>query len=553
MRLPAALAATCAFLALAPAAIAATDPADQPPLGGEPIPRLIERAPSQQPPAGFSLSPDRARAIANRAPEAEPELRTEIGTRGTDRWQVSYFDSGGTEKARIAIDDRTGDIVEALTGHAVETPLARGYPGAVAGIANNWWIWIPLCVLFVAPFFDPRRPFRLLHLDLLVLLSFGISQYFFNRGDIDISVPLVYPVLAYVFARMLFVGFTRDGDRERRQSLIPHVPNWALIAAIVALSAFRIGVNLSEDNVIDVGYAGVIGADRISQGEDLYDEEYWSTTQVRGDTYGTVNYLAYLPFEALFPWSGEWDDLGAARAASIAFDLLTALGLLLLGFRVRPGPEGRRLGLALCFAWMAYPYTLYTLDSSFNDALVSLGLVAVLLSFSSAAGRGAVTAIAGFAKFGPLALAPLFAAGDGRRRWRDIAVFSAVFAVVAAVVVLPLLPDGGFKELYDRSFGYQASRDSTFSIWGLEPGLGWLQDVAKLFAVALAIAVAFVPRKRSIFQVAALAACVVIALQVASTHWLYPYAVWFAPLVFVALFPAYRGNEPDVRASGAQL
>jgi hypothetical protein len=553
------LAIAVALLAGAGPASAAPNPADQPPLGGAPIYPLVEHQPPLRVPAGFHLSPARARAIADHTSQAreelqaDPQLRAEIGTRGADQWQVSYFDQGGTERARILIDDPSGAVSEALTGHQVGTPLARGYPGAVAGIANNWWIWLPLCLLFLAPFIDPRRPFRILHLDLLVLLAFGISQFFFNRGDIGVSVPLVYPVLAYVFARMLVTGFTADGDRERRERLVPLAPRWALIAAIVLLAAFRIGVNLSEDNVIDVGYAGVIGADRIAKGEDVYDAGYWSTTQVRGDTYGPVNYLAYVPFEQLFPWSGKWDDLPAARAAAIAFDLLTALGLLLLGFRLRPGDEGRTLGLALCFAWTAYPYTLYTLDSSFNDSLVALGLVATLLAFSSAAARGAITALAGLAKFGPLALAPLFAAGEGRRRGRDIAVFAAAFAAVAAIVIVPFIPDGGLKEMYDRSFGYQASRASPFSIWGLKPGLHWLQDVTKLFAIGLALLVAFVPRRRSILQVSALAACVVIALQVASAHWLYPYAVWFAPLVFVALFPVYRGPEPVVGPRGSQL
>ena len=56
---------------------------------------------------------------------------------------------------------------------------------------------------FFVPFFDWRRPFRLLHLDLLVLLAFSLSHVFFNRGEIFTSVPLVYPVLVYLLVRML--------------------------------------------------------------------------------------------------------------------------------------------------------------------------------------------------------------------------------------------------------------------------------------------------------------------------------------------------------------
>ncbi len=547
MRLRLAVAGIAAIAALAApaAASAAPDPADQPPLGGEPIPPLVHQTPGLPAPAGFSLTPADAVAIANRTEAVRDEgggLEALVGTRGDDRWQVSYFDSGHVERARVIVADPSGAVVESLTGHQVDTPLARGYPGAVAGIANRIYVWLPLCLLFLAPFFDPRRPFRLLHLDLLVMLSFGVSQIFFNRGEIGVSVPLVYPVLAYLFVRMLAAGFRRDGERERRDRLIPWAPAWLLVAAIAVLVVFRVGVSVAEDNVIDVGYAGVIGAERIAHGEDLYDADYWRTTQVRGDVYGPVDYLAYVPFEAAFPWSGHWDDLHAARAAAIAFDLLTALLLLLLGRRLRAGPEGRTLGLALCFAWLAYPYTLFTLDSGFNDSLVAMFGVATLLAFSSAAGRGVLTALGGLAKFGSLALAPLFAAGDGERRTRQIVAFSVAFAVTAAVLFLPFVPDGGLHEMYDRSFGYQASRPSAFSIWGQAPSLGWLQDVVKVASVALAVLVAFVPRRRSVFAVAALGAAVLIVLQVAATHWLYPYAVWFAPFVFVSLFSAYRGE-----------
>ena len=76
--------------------------------------------------------------------------------------------------------------------------MARGYPGAFGRKVNSPWVWIPLSILFVAPFVDPRRPLRLLHLDLLVLVGFGVSVAFFNDANLDVSVPLVAPLLAYL-------------------------------------------------------------------------------------------------------------------------------------------------------------------------------------------------------------------------------------------------------------------------------------------------------------------------------------------------------------------
>ena len=531
------------------------DPADQPPFdGGEPY-RLSVPPQGRTVPAGFTHSAAEVQAIAARAAGLQlsaraqrVRVRTRIGTRGQPQWQVDFYESGGEDVAQIVIDDRSGDVVEHWTGAQVDTKLARGYQGAVAGKVNRWWIWLPLCVLFLAPFVDPRRPLRLIHLDLLALLGLSVSLFFFNKAAIGLSVGLVYPVLAYLFVRMLIAGFQPTESRER---LLPLAPRGLLVAGIAALVAFHIAYMATEGKVIDVGLAGVIGADRLTHGQDIYGEDFSQglppSSDVRGDVYGPVNYIAYTPFELALPWSGHWDDVPAARAAALGFELLTALALFGLGRRLRAGTEGTTLGIALAYAWLAYPFTMYTLGSSFNDALVALLVVCSLLMLSSPPGRGALAALAGLTKFGPLILAPLLAAGNGDRRARTLIVFGAAFLVAAAVVTIPLLPDGGFRELYDRSLGYQASRGSPFSVWGQAPSLHWLQTLSKVFAVALAVAFFFVPRRRSTVQVAALGAVLLIAIQVTANHWFYPYAVWFAPLVLAALFAQQRGPEPMLR------
>ena len=215
--------------------------------------------------------------------------------------------------------------------------MARGIDGAFGRRVNSPWIWILLMAAFFVPFFDWRRPLRLLHLDLLVLLSFSISHIFFNRGEIFTSVPLVYPVLAYLLVRMLMIARTWRGDRGsgppvRALTLVPL--SW-LALGLIFLVGFRVGLNITNSNVIDVGYAGVIGADRIADGEELYGS--FPADNRSGDTYGPVNYYAYMPFEQLFPWSGSWDDLPAAHAAALAFDLLTMLALFAVGRCCGPG------------------------------------------------------------------------------------------------------------------------------------------------------------------------------------------------------------------------
>jgi hypothetical protein len=543
-----ALVAALALLALPAVAqacdVGSFDPADQPPFGGE---TTTLSAPLRQGEnvAGFQLTPGRATAIATGAltPQGSVrrfETRTRTGADLPRQWQVDYFDAGGKDIGQVVIDDAGGCAVEKWTGTQVDTKLARGYPGAVSGDVNHLWIWLPLCVLFLAPFIDPRRPLRLIHLDLLALLGFSVSLAFFNHAKIEASVALVYPVLAYVFLRMLIAGFRPTETRDR---LLPFAPRGLLVAGIVALVGFHTAYVATEGKVIDVGLAGVVGADRLTDGDDVYGLGASSGMPIRGDVYGPVNYIAYVPFEQAFPWSGHWDQVSAARAAALGFELLTALALFALGRRVRAGTEGTTLGIALAYAWLAYPFTMYGLGSSFNDGLVAFLVVCCLLVLSSAPARGALSALAGLTKFGPLILAPLFAAGHGDRRPRTLVLFVLAFLAAAAVVTLPLLPDGGFRELYDRSLGYQASRGSPFSVWGQAPSLHFLQTLSKVFALALAALFFFIPRQRSTIQVAALAAALLIAVQVTANHWFYPYAVWFAPLVLVALFAQRRGPE----------
>ena len=267
-----------------------------------------------------------------------------------------------------------------------------------------------------------------------------------------------------------------------------------LVVAVVVLAVFRITLNVVDSQVIDIGFANVVGADRIADGQGVYDGQFTPLID-RGDSYGPLSYISFIPFEQLFPWGGGLEELPAAHAAAIVFDLAVVGLLFLAGRRIRGGPEGRNLGIALAFAWLAYPYTLYALNANGgNDALVAALLLAALIGFASPLKRGLAIGLGAAVKFGPLALAPLFAAGPGERRIRSTLIFGAAFVAVWAVVLLPLLPDGGLREFYDRTFGYQASRGSPFSVWGLEPSLGWLQDAARALPVVLGSALFFVPR-----------------------------------------------------------
>ena len=496
------------------------------------------------------ITQTKAIELAKQDPKAIAELKAHPNlspsaskNHSTGLWEVGFF-NGGDEVVQVVIDPVTGNIIESWTGYQVAWHMARGYPGAFGRMVNAPYIWLPLCAIFVLGLLDWRRPFRLAHLDLLVIVAgFGVSHYFFNRGNIGLSVPLAYPALLYLLARALWLGFRR----KEGSGLRPSMPIVVLAVMTVVLLAGRITLNVVDSNVIDVGYSGVIGADRIADRKPIYDN--FPSDDQSGDTYGPVAYYAYVPFEQAFPWSGTWDELPAAHAASIFFDLATVALLFLLGRRLRRGRRGTEFGIMLAFAWTACPYTAYALESNTNDALVALGITAALLCLTSPIARGITLGLSAMTKFAPLALGPLFATygatdpgagasratGPARRYARVVIPFTIAFAITVAVVCFQALQDPGLSTFWHRTIAEQGGRDSPFSIWGQDRSLGWLQSVVKAAVVGLALLVAFRPRRRDHVTVAALGAAVMIGMQLTVDHWFYLYIPWFLPFLLIAL------------------
>jgi hypothetical protein len=101
----------------------------------------------------------------------------------------------------------------------------------------------------------------------------------------------------------------------------------------------------------------------------------------------------------------------------------------------------------------------------------------------------------------------------------------------------------GLHTFYERTIAYQAGRDSPFSIWG-QVGIEPLRITILSIVGGLSIAFAFWPRRKSLTQVAALGAALLIGLQITAEHWFYLYIVWFYPLLLVAM--ATLGEEGGV-------
>ena len=237
-------------------------------LGSQPVPVTV---PSELPPTppDFAISASEAINIANRTDTAG-QIRRELDEveavpqARPGRWEV-YYNADGVGVALVLVNGGDGRVEEEWTEDQVAWQMARGYEGQFGHILNAPWVWLPLAAIFFLGLFDFRRRSRLAHLDLLVLLSFGISHIFFNSADIGASVLLAYPPLLYLMGRMLWIGF-----KGRGEGLRPSAPIALLAVATVFLIGFRIAINIVDSSVIDVGYAGVIGADRITHLDAFY-------------------------------------------------------------------------------------------------------------------------------------------------------------------------------------------------------------------------------------------------------------------------------------------
>jgi hypothetical protein len=487
-------------------------------------------------------------------------------TLGDDRvWTVAFDDRDGAQVAAARISDTAMTLTDVRTGPQVDWQLARGEPSSYGRLANRWWVFLPLCALFLGGLVDWRRPFTMRTLDLLVLLSFGVSLHWFNQGDVFISTPLIYPPLIYLLVRMIRLGSShrpRGIDIGTTHALV-------LVALCFALVGFRLGLNNRDSNILDVGYAGVVGADRLLNGSQPYGNMptnrgtacagryangdpigYVQSTSGRcespvssGDTYGPAVYVAYVPFVAILGWSGLWDDLPAAHVAACAFDLLAMAGLFVAGWRF----GNPRLGLLLAFAWVANPFTLYALNMNTNDALVGALLAWFIAALSVPWLRGGLMAAAGLAKLGPLALLPLLM--SLQRRVATLAGF-----LLTSLLLLSMLArqSDGLQVFWDRTFHYQLNRVTPLSIWTLGafhpgwPTLHWLQQALQVAVVLGCLLLAVLPRgRKDAVAVAALAAAALIATQMVSSYWFYPYICWWLPLALFAMLVPRRAPTPE--------
>jgi hypothetical protein len=571
------IAAVCA-LVFAPAALAATTTLSGPVYDAKG--HLVQTPVAPPATSTAQLTKEQALLVAEANPKIKawlaryPEsgrIDEETYDPNTQQWTVKIWREPAGEIVQAQVGDASQTVISAWTGPQVAWGMARGGPGAFGGDKiNNPWVWGAFCAVFLLGLADVRRPWALRNLDLLMLLSPTASLYFFNHGDVFTSVPLFYPALAWVVLRGLWIGFKGRGTPVRGTW-----PAWVLLAATVFLIGFRVTLNVEASNVIDVGYSGVIGAERIVHGQAPWGNfpiegnlkpcgpadasgEIRDRIQTngrceganpQGDTYGPVAYEAYIPGYAALGWSGKWDSLPASHFTSIAFDLLCLIGLFLVGLRF----GGYPLATTLAFAWAAYPFTQYASNSNTNDAIMPALLIWGFWLVARPTARGVFAALSGWTKFASLIVAPLWLTYPARRpSWRFAVGFAVATFAVFSVVLLEPSPLHELHVFWDRTIRWQIGRESPWSLWDWRqyhargiPDLHVVQRVLQVLLVAGALILPFFPRRKSPLQLAALTAVLLAGFQIVQTYWLYTYIPWFFGFAAIALLSRRQAQQLD--------
>ncbi len=280
--------------------------------------------------------------------------------------------------------------------------MARGRKWSFGKRINDPRIFIPLMALFVVGLFDWRRPLSVRNVDVLMLAASARRST--SSTPARSSGACRWPTRRYSGSSGACSGSA--SARARRPGYATRWPIWLVAGLAVFALGFRAGLNVWGSNVIDVGYASVVGADRLLEarspfgnmpqstgkpcGTKYSDGTYAAYVQTdgacesavgRGDTYGPVTYYSYMPMTAVLGWSGRWDDLPAAHGTSILFDFLAAAGLALTGWKL----GGRRLAVAALFLWATFPFTVYSMSSNTNDAIPAAFLAWGLAALHDAA------------------------------------------------------------------------------------------------------------------------------------------------------------------------
>lgn len=480
---------------------------------------------------------------------ARPQLARYLHASGWNRTRVLPLDEQLTRVSFLRGRVMLLDAAVAANGEVRYTQIyLPDYTAAGSPTAQYPAVLLGLCLLFALMTITlPLR--RIANLDVLALIALAATIFVLNKRLFEPSVLVSTPALLYLIVRCAYVGLGRGarGNAGRplftaltaRASLGRRRRLLALILAGTVLMAMLLVVPGGRTG--DVGLATLSGATALTEGKSPYGNV--TADVVHGDTYPFFMYLLYTPAAWISPVHNGFDSTESALWVAAIALVLAAAAIFVAVKRTRGPPAALRQTIA----WLVFAPVLVTASAGSND-LVAAALVALAVASIAQAGDSSLAlAAAAWAKVVPVLILPLWLA-----RLRSQQAGRAVVSVAAlsAAVIAVMLAVGGPAVIGDmlRAISFQAARGTLLSVWSsLDMPLLQAAFLAAVltFAVLAAARAWRDPRLAGDHRrICALAAVIVLGLQLAANYWSYRYLPWAYPLVAAALlWPAARDDE----------
>jgi hypothetical protein len=494
-----------------------------------------------------ALSSWAATRDAVRDPQTAATLRTKPWTRVTvspvdGRLARVAFYGGPRIIAEVAVR-ADGTVEQAVDYTRLRVPYGDW-------LAYQLAVMLGLAAAFVlVTAVTPLR--RIRNLDVAAAVSLVAPVFLLQYRYLGASVLSAVPGLSYLMVRCAVVALAES--RSPGPACTPLfeavTTGWTTVqrarvlrVTLIALALVFAMVGVSSPSPIDVVYGVMEGATKLIHGVLPYG--HMPGDVIHGDTYPILSYALYAPLALLTPVRSTWDAVDLSLVVAVGAALASALAVLLATARSpraghrRQSPETELGGLRAAVGMLAFPPLLLTVSTGTTDVVLAALLAFAVLTWHRPAWSTALLAGAGWFKLAPFALLPLWLAPLRGRRLA--AALGAILWVSAAMLVL-LVALGGIGSITAMvdAVAFQFSRGSPESVWsvlGLEP----LQRLAQAGVLALiaggAVRLARDPELAADrTRAAALAASVMIGLQLAADRWTFLYVVWVVPLLGLSL------------------
>jgi hypothetical protein len=188
--------------------------------------------------------------------------------------------------------------------------------------------------------------------------------------------------------------------------------------------------------------------------------------------------------------------------------------------------------------WFAFPPVLLAASGGANDLVLAACLAWMLALRTRTAVSLLALAMGVWVKLVPLILLAIWVPYRRRGIWRACA---AGLVLSAALTVLLLLLGGpGAIAAMVHAISFQFQRGSFFAPW-YTFHLLWLQPLAQAMVLAILVASILCLRadrsaRTDLVRLSALAATLLLGVQIAANYWTWSYLPWVFPFLAVALF-----------------